>query len=243
MIEALNRCMPKIICVSGDSFTQEYLQKPEDRWSTHIGATHNIAMGGAGNDRIFNSTLKFLNKTTPDVLIVGWSSTARGSLYHTNGARVIVAPHRCFNEETGEDYDNMKKFYYSNLHNDYVNFTNVLNYMIFLQEYCKTKKIKLFYFRSIMNEKLDRESLMKVSESAFMNKSDPDMHKQGIIYNCNLLLKLIEKLDKNIWINEFWYSMREHIDKKFPNQIMPGYTHALPKEAVKNWGELVKKHL
>ena len=54
---------------------------------------------------------------------------------------------------------------------------------------------------------------------------------------------LIEKLDKNIWINEFWYSMCEHIDKKFPNQIMPGYTHALPKEAVKDWGELVKKHL
>jgi hypothetical protein len=235
--------MTKIVCVSGDSFSQEYLQKPEDRWSTHIGATHNIAMGGAGNDRIFNATMKFLNETTPDTLIIGWSSTARGSLYHIEGARVIVAPHRCFNEETGEDYNNIKKFYYSNLHNHYVNFTNVLNYMIFIQEYCKSKGIKLLYFRSIMDETLDRESLMKISETAFMCKSDPDTYKQGIIYNCDLLLKLIDKLDKNIWINQFWYSMREHIEKHFPNQIIPGYTTPLPKEAVKHWGELLKKHL
>ena len=115
--------------------------------------------------------------------------------------------------------------------------------MIFLQEYCKTKKIKLLYFRSIMIETLDRDSLMKISESAFMNRSDPDMHKQGILYNYNLLLKLIEKIDKNIWIKEFWYSMYDHIENNFPNQMKTGYTHALPKKAIKDWGELVKKHL
>ena len=59
--------MTKIICVSGDSFTHENQQKSEDRWSTHIGATYNIAMGGAGNERIFHSTLEFLNEITPDV--------------------------------------------------------------------------------------------------------------------------------------------------------------------------------
>ena len=128
--------MTKIVCVSGDSFTHEYLQKHENRWSTQIGATHNIAMGGAGNDRIFNSTIEFLNHTTPDVLIVGWSSTVRGSLSHTDGSRLIVAPHRCFNENTSEDREDIKDFYYKNLYNEYVNFKNALNYMLFLQEYC-----------------------------------------------------------------------------------------------------------
>jgi len=235
--------MTKIICVSGDSFTQEYLQKPEDRWSTHIGATHNIAMGGAGNDRIFNSTLKFLNEMTPDTLIIGWSTTARGSLYHSSGSRVIVAPHRCFNESTGEDYDDIKKFYYSNLHNDFVNFVNVLNYMIFIQEYCKSKGIKLRYFRSVMTEQIDQQSLIKISQSAFMNRDNPEIIKQGINHNSNKLTKLINKLDKDIWIKEFWYSMRDHIEKNFPGQIKAGYTHALPVEAVKDWGELVKKYL
>jgi len=235
--------MTKIICVSGDSFTQEYLQKPEDRWSTHIGATHNIAMGGAGNDRIFNSTLKFLNETTPDTLIIGWSSTARGSLYHTSGSRVVVAPHRCFDEQTGEDYDDIKKFYYSNLHNDFVNFVNVLNYMIFIQEYCKSKGIELLYFRSVMTEQIDQQSLMKISESAFMSRDNPEITKQGVKHNSNELTKLINKLDKDIWIKEFWYSMKEHIDNNFPVQNKIGFAHALPIEAVKDWGQLVKKHL
>lgn len=235
--------MTKIICVSGDSFTQEYLQRPEDRWSTLIGATHNIAMGGAGNDRIFNSTIKFLNETTPDTLIIGWSSTARGSLYHREGNRIIIAPHRCFDESTGENYDDIKKFYYTNLHNDFINFTNVLNYMIFIQEYCKSTKIKLRYFRSIMDEKLDRESLIKISKSAPMSKNTPEIMEQGVKHNSNELVKLINKLDKDIWIKEFWYSMREHIDQKFPGQIKTGYTSALPVQAVKDWGELVKQYL
>tara|TARA_Y100000741_G_scaffold246882_1_gene189550 strand:- start:301 stop:1008 length:708 start_codon:yes stop_codon:yes gene_type:complete len=235
--------MTKIICVSGDSFTQEYLQKPEDRWSTQIGATHNIAMGGAGNERIFNSTVKFLNENTPDTLIIGWSSTARGSLYHKEGRRIIVAPHRCFDEETGEDYNDIKKFYYSNLHNDYISFTNALNYMIFIQEYCKSKNIKLLYFRSVMDETLDTDSLMKLSNKAFIKRTDPDIEKMGIKHNYEKLQKLIGKLDKNIWINEFWYSMRDHIEKNFPGQIKAGYTHALPVEAVKDWCNLVKKQL
>ena len=235
--------MTKIVCVSGDSFTQEYLQRPEDRWSTQIGATHNIAMGGAGNDRIFNSTLKFLNEITPDTLIIGWSSTARGSLYHKEGTRIIVAPHRCFDEETGKDYEDIKKFYYVNLHNEYVNFTNTLHYMIFIQDYCKARNIKLRYFRSVVDQTLDQKSLTETAESAYMNKDDPNIHKQGIKHNYNELIKLIDKLDKDIWIKEFWYSMREHIDEKFPGKIQPGYTSALPVPAVKDWAELVKKYL
>ena len=115
--------------------------------------------------------------------------------------------------------------------------------MLFLQEYCKAKQIKLLYFRSIMAELLDQTSLMKVSESAYMSRDDPDMTMQGIKHNCNELVNLIDKLDKEIWVKEFWYSMREHIDQKFPGQIKTGYTHALPVQAVKDWAQLVKKYL
>ena len=76
-----------------------------------------------------------------------------------------------------------------------------------------------------------------------MSRQDPEITKQGIIHNCNKLMKLVDKLDKDIWIKEFWYSMREHIEEKFPGQIKSGYVHALPKEAVKDWGELVRKYL
>ena len=113
--------------------------------------------------------------------------------------------------------------------------------MIFIQEYCKSKNIKLLYFRSVMDETLDTDSLMKLSNKAFLNRTDPDIEKMGIKHNYEKLQKLIGKLDKNIWINEFWYSMRDHIEKNFPGQIKAGYTHALPVEAVKDWSNLVKK--
>ena len=235
--------MDKIICVSGDSFTQEYHQKPEHRWSTHIGASHNIAMGGAGNDRIFHSTMTYLNEITPNVLIVGWSSTARGSLFHTQGTRVIVAPHRCFDEETSADYPDIKDFYYKNLHNHFINFTNTLNYMIFLQEYCKNKKIKLLYFRSILDEELDDDSLKQIASTAFMSRANKDIERMGIESHVEKLKSLIAKLDKDIWIKQFWYRMYDHIVGKYPNSIKTGYTHALPIEGVRDWGELIKKYL
>ena len=235
--------MNKTICVSGDSFTQEYLQKHEDRWSTQIGATHNIAMGGAGNELIFNTTIEFLNHTIPEVLIVGWSDTVRGLLHHCDGTKLIVSPHRCFVMETNEDHEDIKDFYYKNLYNEYVNFKNTLTYMLFLQEYCKARQIKLLYFRSVMSEKLDQTSLMEVSESAYMVIDNPDMAKQEIKNKYYELITLIDKLDKEIWLKEFWYSMSEHINKKFPGQIKTGYARELPAQAVKDWAELVKKYL
>ena len=94
-----------------------------------------------------------------------------------------------------------------------------------------------------MDETLDTDSLMKLSNKAFMNRSDPDIERMGIKHNYEKLQKLIEKLDKSIWINKFWYSMHNHIETNFPGQIKTGYTHALPVEAVKDWGNLVKKQL
>ena len=94
-----------------------------------------------------------------------------------------------------------------------------------------------------MTETLDKKSLLETSESAFMNKDNADIRQQGIQHNYRNLLQLIEKLDKDIWIKEFWYSMKDRIIEKFPGQIKIGDTHALPVPAVKDWAELVKKYL
>jgi hypothetical protein len=235
--------MSKIICVSGDSFTQEFHQKNEDKWSVKIGANDNIAMGGASNDRIFYSTIEYLNKKTPDVLIVGWTVLSRGMLHRSNGSRVIITSHRAFDEETAENLNEFKKFYYANIQNDFVSFRNVLNYMIFLQEYCKNKKIKLLYFRSVLEVELTDASLMHIAGSAYMNNSNADTRMQGIRHNCEELKKLIDRLDKNIWIKEFWYSMKNHMNKDYTDQFVPGYDKSLPVAAVDDWANLVKQYL
>jgi hypothetical protein len=235
--------MSKIICVSGDSFTHEFHQKNEDKWSVKIGANDNIAMGGASNDRIFYSTIEYLNSKTPDILIIGWTVLSRGMLHRNNGSRVIITSHRAFDEQTAENLDEFKKFYYTNIQNDFVSFRNVLNYMIFLQEYCKNKKIKLLYFRSVLDVELTDASLMHIASSAFMDASDTNMKMQGIRHHCEELKSLIDQLDKNIWIKEFWYSMKDHMKKDYAEQFVLGYDKNLPVAAVNNWANLVKQYL
>jgi hypothetical protein len=235
--------MSKIICVSGDSFTHEFHQKNEDKWSVKIGANDNIAMGGASNDRIFYSTIEYLNSKTPDILIIGWTVLSRGMLHRNNGSRVIITSHRAFDEQTAENLDEFKKFYYTNIQNDFVSFKNVLNYMIFLQEYCKNKKIKLLYFRSVLDVELTDASLMHIASSAFMDSNDPTVKMQGIQHHCKELKSLIAQLDKNIWIKEFWYSMKDHMKKDYAEQFVLGYDKSLPVAAVNDWANLVKQYL
>lgn len=235
--------MSKIICVSGDSFTHEFLQKNEDKWSVKIGANDNIAMGGASNDRIFYSTIEYLNRKTPDILIIGWTVLGRGMLNRRNGSRVIITSHRAFDEQTAENLEEFKKFYYANIQNDFVSFRNVLNHMIFLQEYCKNKKIKLLYFRSVLEVELTDASLTHIANSAFMSNNDINTRKQGIQHNCEELKKLIDQLDKSVWIKEFWYSMKDHMQKKYGAQFEPGYDKSLPVAAVNDWADLVKQYL
>ena len=235
--------MSKIICVSGDSFTQEFHQKNEDKWSVKIGANDNIAMGGASNDRIFYSTIEYLNRKTPDILIIGWTVLSRGMLHRNNGSRVIITSHRAFDEQTAENLDEFKKFYYANIQNDFVSFRNVLNYMIFLQEYCRNKKIRLLYFRSVLDVELTDASLLHVADSAFIDSNDTNLKIKGVQHNCEELKKLIAQLDKDIWIKEFWYSMKDHMQKKYGDQFVLGYDKSLPVAAVNDWADLVKQYL
>ena len=234
--------MAEIICVNGDSFTQEYYQKPEDRWTTHIGATHNLATGGSGNDRIFNTTVEYLNQNNPNTLIIGWSDPGRGTLSYQDGSRLIITPIRCFHEEKVTDHKDILEFYYKNIHNDFDRFSRTLNQMLFLQDYCKIKGIKLLYFRSVMRNELDDDSLTKVAKTAFMSRENAEIEMQGVKYNLNKLKSLINRLDRSIWVKEFWFSMYDYIWSNFDTSECGG-KNPLPAEAVRSWGQIVARHL
>ena len=83
------------IVVNGDSFTHErhfavgedYIEKT---WAHSIGAK-NIALGGCSNERIFYSTIEYLNEYKPDVLIIGWTGFDRCLMTHTNGLNLHIA--------------------------------------------------------------------------------------------------------------------------------------------------------
>ena len=84
---------------------------------------------------------------------------------------------------------------------------------------------------------------MHVASSAYMSNSDTNTRVQGIRHHCEELKKLMDQLDKNIWIKEFWYSMKDHMQKQYGDQFVPGYDKSLPVAAVNDWANLVKQQL
>lgn len=229
--------MSKIICVNGDSFTQEFYQKTEDKWTTHIGATHNLAMGGGSNERIFYTTIEYLNQHNPDVVIIGWTSTTRFMLPGSNGSRKVITPTHSFDEQLGGDESVIADFYYKYCHNDYTSLERTLNYIIHLQKVCELKQIKLLNFTSFLDPLTDAY-LKQISKHAFMSRADKDLERVGIQYNYKRLKALLDLINKDLWIKEFWYSMAEHC-KPFPVEKdgHPGV------EGSNHWAKLVSTYL
>jgi len=227
----------KIIAVNGCSSTEEWHLETEQRWSNIIGCDVNLAHGGASNDRIFTTTIEYLNQYTPDVLIVGWSSLTRGMSSTSRGTRVIINTPKAFDEENGKELPDFHKFFYSNICNQFYNFTNTLNQMIHLQEYCKAKNIKLLYWNTLLPG-IGKTSLEEIAGEAFMSRENKDIVRMGIKHNRTILENLISKLDQSIWIKKFWYGMRDHCQGY--DRIDDGH---FGHEASAHWANLVKEHL
>jgi hypothetical protein len=225
------------IAVNGCSFTEEGYLAQEHRWSNRIGCHKNLAHGGGSNDRIFYTTIQYLNEHKPNVVIIGWSNPVRFMLPNKNGSRIVITPTHTFDENLSGDYTRYSDFYYRNCHNIYDSFERTLNYMLHIQNYCKSRQIKLLYFNALLPD-IDNESLLKYSEDAFMSKENKDMVKMGVNFNHNKISNLINRLDKSIWIKEFWYSMLEHC-KDFPSEKdgHPGI------QGSNHWATLVADHL
>jgi len=226
-----------MIVANGCSYVQEAYLQPQDRWTTKCGISTNLAHGGGSNERIFYTTIEHLNNHTVDSLIIGWTNVDRFMLPNTNGSRIIVTPIHTFDENLGGDYSNYSEFYYKNCHNSYTSLERTLHYMLHLQDYCKQKRIKLWYFNAFLPD-IDDKSLENYSKDAFMSIETEDMTRMGVAFNKNKLKKLIEKLDKDIWIKDFWYSLKIHT-KDFPKEKdgHPGI------EGSNHWANLVKKYL
>tara|TARA_B100001113_G_scaffold331277_1_gene307497 strand:+ start:820 stop:1509 length:690 start_codon:yes stop_codon:yes gene_type:complete len=229
--------MARHIVTNGCSFTQELHLDLNDRWTTKIGTTKNLALGGGSNERIFHTTIEYMNSHDPDTLIIGWTDPDRFMLPNSNGSRVVVTPVHTFDENGGGDCNEHSKFYYKYCHNEFVNFKNTLQYMLHLQNYCKAKKIKLLYFKSFYKA-IDDNFLYGLAKNAFMSHESKDIEHMGIQANTNDLKNLIAKLDPSIWIKELWYSMQGHC-KDYPvhDLIHPGI------EGSDHWANTVKEYL
>jgi len=238
------------ILVNGDSFSHErhfaidesYIEKT---WAHSLGAK-NIALGGCSNDRIFYSTIEYLNNNTVDVLIIGWTSFIRGWLTLSNGLHLHIVPNSSADDLLFGHYEKEKnlqiwkeyeEFYYKKCCNEFLNFKKFCDYYLHLQDYCELKKIKFLNFSSFQFP----TNLKDIANSAYMNKSTKILEEAGTKHNEKILNNLILKFKKENWVNqEIGFSYYDLVKrKKFPlwEDGHPGL------EASKYWGELIQQHI
>jgi hypothetical protein len=237
-IRLLNRVMSKLIVANGCSFTQELYLEPEHRWTTKCGISTNLAHGGGSNDRIFHTTIQHLNTNDDvDCLIIGWTEPSRTMLTTREGTRAIVNIGTAFDEETRQSREDMKNFYYLKMYNPFASLINTLTYMLHLQKYCRASRIKLLYWNAMLPD-FDKDTLENICSNRHMEKIDRGHRESGLRDGVDQIMTLIGKLDRNIWIKDFWYGIQQHC------RHLPTLDDGHPgKEASLHWANLVKEYL
>jgi hypothetical protein len=153
-----------MLLTNGCSFTEGYdLPLLTDSWPFALGRlfdieVENLAVGGGSNDRIYRTTIEYLNvNPVPDLVIIGWTSFFRSELSHSEGIYLRVLPHNCVTEPHRVEIDGekMHRFWVENLYNEYINYRKWVNYVLHLQDYFDSKKIPYRFFTAIDDNLLD----------------------------------------------------------------------------------------
>lgn len=247
------------ILVNGDSFcderyfTPEEFRKQNQKWTETIGAT-NIAYGGSSNERIFNSTIEYLNKNTVDVLIVGWTSWDRHKSNLANGLELNICPNGAGDNLNSwlhdKNYMTHVEYYYKYFYNEYLNFKNFLNYYLHLQNYCLSKNIKFLNFFSVPKNMPSGLELYNIAKTGYFkeilekNKKNyiQEKEKERLRRNEYImgLKTLISKIDKNFWINQHVGYSYNVFSQQFP-KANDGQHPGI--EASAEWAKIIKKNL
>ena len=244
--------MAKIV-VNGDSYVHERHFAPDESyvektWAYKLGAD-NIAHAGCSNERIFYSTIDYLNNNSPDTLIIGWTEYGRYMLPHTNGLNLHITPGTNLDPffddfiTTSHDCKEYGEFYYKKMYNPFTNFQRFINYHKHLEHYCASRNIKFLNFMTL-NPLPDKKELIEISKSAYMNKETTMLKQKGIEHNYNLLKNALSTFNKDVWVNkQIGLCMNDvtgHLprwESKWERGIHPGL------EASAYWLEVIKKNL
>jgi hypothetical protein len=205
-----------MIYCNGCSFTEGFnLNNPANSWPAVLGqelnqSVINQASGGGSNDRIYRTTIEYCNTHVPDYVIIGWTTNTRNELSHTKGTYLRLAPktHLADDSELPDNLESIHKFWLQHVYNEYINFRNMVHYILHLQDYFKSKKITYRFFTAL--GQLHLRSFLQESPKAFelaqqsfywkqyRNDFDPEPKETHVKYQ--ELKDLVKKIDLNNWI-------------------------------------------
>lgn len=217
-----------ILLANGCSFTEGYgLRDSNLSWPHQLGYflgynTKNLALGGASNDRIFRTTIEYLNiEPTPNLVVIGWTMLNRAELSCESGMYLRLTSTGCLPDTTEftKDLSTVHKFWLHNLYNEYINFRNWINGVLHLQNYLDLKQIPYIFFSAIdtnyINEFINESDMaLALADKSFQWRDRKqyapfrDIHREY-----KELIALAKKIDLSKWIGSNEYSMASFLSR------------------------------
>ena len=128
---------------SGCSITwgDELKDRVNERYSTlvskHYGCKHvNISQCGVSNDYIVRNTIKFLQKTKPDIVVIQFTVTSRIEYYQVNKEPIKFTPQPTF---IPPELKQTHRDYYTKVYNDAVGAENTWKNIFLFDSFCKSR--------------------------------------------------------------------------------------------------------
>lgn len=155
------------IVANGCSHVHEGHFKESDRWTYKL-QIENIALRGSSNPNIFHTTLEYLNKNSPDTLLIGWTDFDRYSMTHKSDENVHITPHQVLTDSNEYTDYTISQYYYKNLHSKFLNLKNFFTYYTHLEKYCVAKNINFLNFCAGVSFN-DSLGGLKVEQKEYLN--------------------------------------------------------------------------
>lgn len=217
-----------LLLTNGCSFTEGYdLPSLTDSWPFVVSQTmaieiKNLAVGGDSNDRIYRTTIEYLNTNPPpDIVVIGWTGFCRSELSSSQGVylRILPLPNNCVTEphRVDIDSDKIQRFWIENLFNEYISYRRWANYVLHLQDYFSCKKIPYKFFSAFEDNLIDAfrsgdSRALELADKSWQWR-DRSLYKPfaDIHTEYQELKSMIEKINLDHWILHNQISMQDHL--------------------------------
>lgn len=238
--------------VNGCSFTEGYsLPNQNLAWPGRLGVLSNqsvinLALGGASNARINRTTLEYLTcNPAPDLVIIGWTHTQRDELSCRQGQYLRLTTENCLvdsKNELPDDLSHIHKFWATELNNDYINFRNWIYYVLHLQDYLETKKIKFLFFLALgenyINEFIKNSdiALHLADKSCQWRDRSRYLPCREIHSQYQELCELVNRINLSNWIFENDCTMNQYLRRKNFSVDQTGH---FKEDGHQHWAEVI----
>jgi len=244
-----------ILLANGCSFTEGYdLFHKESSWPYQLGnslnfKTVNLALGGSSNDRIYRTTIEYLNThSDPDLVVIGWTSFNRAEISSVHGLYLRLTNDNCLSDTTEFDQDltNVHKFWLTTLYNQYINYRNWLHNVLHLQNYFVIKNINYRFFSAfdtnhILEFANESDLSLELADQSFQWRDRKKYAPfRGIHKEYQELLGLVKQIDLSKWITRNQHTMQSFLNTYNYNVDATG--HYL-EDGHRHWAEQIKSEL